>query len=296
MNEKLVTEIQKIAKEQKINIVLTKKRNVTKKSLKEFKDFVDWYDISMYQRPSEDFIREFKDEVSWYDISMCQKLSEDFIKELKSKVNWYNISMCQKLSEDFIREFKSYLNWRNISVYQKLSEGFIREFKNEVDWYGISKYQKLSEDFIREFKNEINWYNASDYQKLSAKFRKELDVKQTPNNWLYKSTKKKLEYIRQNTKYKIIDDKYIIAYKAIRSDNYSAFNFQYKYEKGGIYESHCDCNMNVRNSFGLAAWTKRRAKEYYDRGKIIRVKIAIKDIGAIVHDDEKIRCFRFEVL
>jgi hypothetical protein len=92
-----------------------------------------------------------------------------------------------------------------------------------------------------------------------------------------------------------MDGDFIIAYKGILSDDYSAFNFQYKYEVGNIYESHCNCNNEEENSFGLSAWTLEKAKEYCNQ-KIIKVKIHISDIGALVHDCHKIRCFKFEVL
>jgi hypothetical protein len=92
-----------------------------------------------------------------------------------------------------------------------------------------------------------------------------------------------------------LDGEYVVAYKGIKSDNYSAFNFQYKYEVGESYESHCDCNNDEENSFGLSAWTLDEAKEYCNQ-KIIKVKIHISDIGALVHDCHKIRCFKLQVL
>ena len=64
-------------------------------------------------------IEEFKDKVNWYDISASQQLSENFIREFQNKVNWYFISYKQELSLDFIREFKDYLNKDLILKYQK---------------------------------------------------------------------------------------------------------------------------------------------------------------------------------
>ena len=53
---------------------------------------------------SEDFIREFKDKVDWYWISIRQTLSEPFIKEFKDKVDWEEITEYQTLSENYIKE------------------------------------------------------------------------------------------------------------------------------------------------------------------------------------------------
>ena len=71
---------------------------------------VNWWRISM-QPLSEEFIREFKDEVNWNNISVIQNLSEDFIREMKNYVDWGLISIRQVLSEDFIREFKDYVSF-----------------------------------------------------------------------------------------------------------------------------------------------------------------------------------------
>ena len=104
-----------------------------------------------------------------------------------------------------------------------------------------------------------------------------------------------MDYIKSNTNYEVIDDKYIIAYKSCRSDGYSQFNFQYLYEVGKSYESHCDCNVNNEDSFGLSAWTKEKAIEYCNE-MLLKVKINISDIGAIVHDGGKIRSKKLTVI
>ena len=176
------------------------------------------------------------------------------------------------------------------------TEKFIKSHLNEVSWSYISKYQKLTEKFIEKHKDLVNWDNISIYQKLTEKFIKKHKFTKPVNNWLYTSTKDKLAYIKKNTNYKVIKNKYIVAYKSIRSDNYSVYNFQYKYLVGKTYKSNCDCNLTNENSFGLSTWTKEKALEYHSTGKLIKVKISIEDIGAIVHSGNKIRCFKFEVL
>jgi len=276
---------------------VSKNQKLSEELIRENSDKVNWLWISACQNLSEVFIREMaaKDLVNWCYISVYQKLSEDFIREFQNKVNWSWISNCQKLSEDFIREFQDKVDWKNISAYQKLSEDFIREFQDKVAWEDISEYQKLSEEFIREFKNNVNWFYISIYQKLSKDFMKEFNLEKPDNNWLYTSKEEKLEYIKNHTDYEVVNDKYIIAYKSCRSNGYSKFNFQYRYEVGKTYESHCDCNLREEGSFGLSAWTKEGALEYC-KEKLFRVKINIEDIGAIVHKNNKIRCFRLTIL
>jgi hypothetical protein len=261
--------------------------------IREFKDKVDWTYISIRQNLSEDFIREFQDKVDWDNISEFQKLSEDFIREFQNKVNWLYISEFQKLSEDFIREFQNKVNWNYISRFQKLSEDFIREFQNRVNWDNISEFQKLSEDFIREFQYRVDWDYIPEYQKLSKGFIKEFKLTINKDNWLYKTTKFKKNAVIKTGLYECYDD-YFIAYKGIRSDRYSRYNFQYQYLPGNTYESHADFT-DTENSFGLSAWTESKAKEYCGE-LVVHVKIRYEDVARIVHNNGKIRCTRQEVL
>jgi hypothetical protein len=237
---------------------------------------------------------ESLEEVNWVYISEYQKLSEDFIREFQNEVDWNCISIFQKLSENFIREFQNEVDWNCISIYQKLSENFIREFQNEVDWDYISENQELSEDFIREFQDNVDWNCISKYQNLSGDFIKEFNLKIDEDNWLYKTTEFKKEQVIKCGLYECYED-YFIAYKAIRSDRYSHYNFQYQYLKNGIYNCHCDCTDN-ENSFGLSVWTEGGAKEYNNTGLIVKVKVRYEDVGRLVHNSNKVRCFKIEIL
>lgn len=256
-----------------------------------------WKEISRYQNLSEDFIREFQDDVNWDWISIRQKLSEDFIREFQDMVSWYEISIHQNLSEDFIREFQDMVVWNLISMCQKLSEDFIREFQYKVDWWCISRYQKLSEDFIREFQDRVDWYWISRYQKLSepfiSEFKDKLHISEIKDSWHYKTTEEKKQAVIATGLYEC-HDTYFIAYKGIRSDRYSNFNFQYKYEKDGTYESWCDCSDD-ENSFGLSVWDEPNARDYCDE-LVVKVKVNYEDVGRVVHNGSKIRCFKIKIL
>jgi hypothetical protein len=254
-----------------------------------------WAYISLYQILSEDFIREFKDRVSWYWISRCQKLSENFIREFKNEVTWSILSESQTLSEAIIREFKDKVDWYCVSEHQKLSEEFIREFKDQVEWIPISKYQKLSEDFIKEFKDQVDWKNISRYQNLSEECRKEFNLAIPKKSWIYKSDEEKLELVKNTGLYEI-EDNYVIAYKSVKSDFSSVFKQGIYYHVGSIVSAHCDCNADDSSSFGLSAWTKEGALDYYNRGLLLKVRIPISKLGCLVHNNHKIRCFELEVL
>ena len=262
--------------------------------IREFKDKVDWVRISTHQKLSEEFIKEFQNSVNWSYISIYQKLSEEFIREFQNRVNWDYISKYQKLSENFIREFQDKVNWIYISGYQNLSENFIREFKDNVYWIIISINQKLSENFIREFKDKIYWCYIIRFQKLSDDFIENFKITIDEDNWLYKSTEFKKKQIIDCGLYECHED-YFIAYKAIRSDRYSHYNFQYQYLPNQTYEAHCDCTDNV-DSFGLSVWTEKGAKDYNNSGLIVKIKVKYENVGRLVHNSNKIRCFKIEVL
>ena len=181
--------------------------------------------------------------------------------------NWVTLS-CAPLPEDFIREFQDRVDWRYISEYQKLSEDFIREFKDRVYWRYISKYQVCSKKFLKEFGYELN--NNSD---------------KPVSYW-----KKKVE---KTGLYECHKD-YFIAYKGIRSDRYSCYNFQYQYMPGETYECFSDYSDD-ENSFGLSAWTKEKATDCCDE-LVVRVKISYEDVTAVVHNGGKIRCKKLTVL
>ena len=237
-------------------------------------NYPNWDNISASQHLSENFIREFADRVNWTCISATQHLSEDFMREFANRVHWNWISMFQTLSDDFIREFADRLNWKVISAYQRLSEGIIREFDYKVDWFRISRYQHLSKEFRREFKGRLSMYYIAD-------------------SWQYKSTEDKKKEVESTGLYECHED-YFIAYKGIRSDRYSKYNFQYQYLKGETYETWCDCSID-NCGFGFSAWTENMARYYCDE-LVVRVKVRYEDVGRVVCEGGKIRCFKIEIL
>ena len=244
--------------------------------------------VSAYQILSEPFIEKYQDKINWFSVSKYQVLSEPFIEKYKDKVNWYSISLFQKLSETFIEKYQDKLSWHRISKYQKLSEPFIEKFKDKVEWNYVSTYQKLSESFIE--KNFIYSYKNLYllYQKLSDKFlRKHYLGSKNNDLWQYKDTDFKKQRLINSGKYECHED-YFIAYKAVREDRYSLFNFQYQYLPGETYESHCDCTIE-EDSFGLNVGTYNFAKGYlgYRKGLIVKCKVYYKDIGRIVHKGHK---------
>ena len=260
-------------------------------------DNIDWDAISKQYILSESFIEKFQDKLDWYYISVYQKLSDDFIEKHQNKVKWMLISTYQKLSEPFIEKHKDDVDWYRISKYQKLSENFIKKFKDKVIWRMISMYQKLSDDFIISNYNFLKHTLIADYQKISDNTIELLSIPVCKRFlWQYQTTEFKKQKLIEVNKYECHED-YFIAYKAIRNDRYSLQNFQYQYLPGETYESSCDCTCN-QDSFGLNVGTYKFAKRYLgnNNGLIVKCKIYYKDIGRIVNNGDKVRCFKITVL
>ena len=218
---------------------------------------------------------------------------------ISSKMLILDITTAQVLSEDFIRkldEKNGQMNWKNICTYLPLTEQFIREHKDKVFWVEISAFQKLSEDFIREFKDSVHWENILEYQHLSEEFLRECREAGfigTIDNWLYETEEFKKQEIEKTGLYECHDD-YFIAYKGIRKDRYSNFNFQYRYFPGETYEVFADGSCG-ENSFGLSVGTKEEAKKYC-RGLIVKAKIYYRDVARVVYGGERIRCSKITIL
>ena len=165
----------------------------------------------------------------------------------------------------------------------------------KVNWYLIS-CQKLSESVIIQFQDKVNWNFISKYQTLSESFIREFDLEISDTNWLYKDSDYKLEKIKDCGLYEI-DGDYIIAYKSVKTNGDSVYaSSLYNYQIGNTYESNADFDIGEENSFGLSAWTKEKAKDYYSEGKILKVKIYKEDIAALVQNENKIRCTKLTVI
>ena len=281
--------------------VISHTQKLSEDFIERYEDKLCWWLMSMHQKFSESFMDRHSDKIEWAFASKYQCLTEFLIDKHVNDVDWNHISIYQNLSEEFIERHEKHVYWHYIYRYQKLSESFIDNHSSLVNWNMVSMYQKLSENFIKKHSNDVSWNMVSRYQKLSDDVLKKYvsynRFRFLENNWLYKSTEEKKEAVIDTGKYECYDD-YFIAYKSVRKDRYSLFNFQYKYEKGGVYESWCDCT-NEENSFGLNVGTERFANEYAFSCKnyvVLRCKVRYEDVGRIVHNGDKIRCFKIEIL
>lgn len=269
---------------------------VLDRTLYYYKDYLNWKDISAEVYLSEKLIECYKDYVDWERISYMQKLSEEFISRYKDKVHWNYICIYQKLSESFIREHDRYIknSWDYVSYYQTLSERFMHEYKDKLVWNIAYQQQKMSfrfmldhiEYFDKVFKN-INIDSHKWLKKIS------LYMRYRSLKWRHKSTAARKRAVKRLGLYECHKD-YFIAYKGIRKNRYSKYNFQHQYLKGSIHESDADYT-NIINSYGLNVWTKNDAF-LYCRELVVPCKVYYKDVAMITMPERKIRCTKLEIL
>ena len=130
-------------------------------------DWIDWTQISIEPRLSENFIREFAEYVDWGEISSYQRhLSDDFIREFSNYIDWEQYCRTGDVPQIIIREFPDEVYWDLIS-HAAPSEDLIRDFQHRVDWESISSCQPLSVPFIKEFAHKVDWECISRHQNIT---------------------------------------------------------------------------------------------------------------------------------
>jgi len=132
---------------------------MTNKEKKEVEKLIKYYDINCS-------VEEFKDEVDWSNISEYQKLSLEFIKEFKDKVNieTYNkvnrkISYLQKLKEvkSYCKKYSLEFDYKNRCFYafrehDKFGRGM---FNKTISYKRNSYYKDWHLDMREEVKNSF---------------------------------------------------------------------------------------------------------------------------------------------
>lgn len=278
------------------------------------------YILQDYEGVDQEYLEKYCDELglNLFDIFKTYKIKDEYLHLIADNTKNFSFSLvnieCQKLSIDFYKKHKDKFYLSYFLIHQKLSENDINEIFDDIIYHNILDNlfvcQILSESFLHSIKE--HWIDNDylkgylvNYNKLSDDFRKEFDLSRYlwDENWLYKSTEFKKEKLIKTNNYECFED-YFIAYKAIRPDRYSLYDFQYQYLENGIYQAKANYNIDEISSFGLSVGTKERCEYYgveygdYDAKAciIIECKIYYDDIAAIVHDGDEIRCAKIEIL
>ncbi len=294
--------------------------------------------LIIWQILSEEFIRKHIHDLDLILLARYQVLSEDFIRTycmpLAANPNMstyfarliYNILRYQSLSMEFIVEFLPTIIHSGTKIhpvnlvttlkYQELDEETIRFFLTEYKcnkFYNlicriICHFQKLSEDIVREFPHLIHDHMCKKYlytyQCFSKEFYDEFGLPicngsvNKPEFWKH--------YIIGTGKFECGSDSFYL-YKVVRADGYSVYNYHFKFEEGGTYETFSDYSYD-KHSFGFEGSTfkgmkydKIRTYNNAPKFKIIKIKVNYADVTYIgelnlLYHDISIRFNKFEVV
>lgn len=232
-----------------------------------------------------------------------QKIPENLFIKYDKVFRYYfrELLISQTLSEEYIEDNLELIQRRSLKLelvrYQKLSESFIKKhetyFSSTLLIGMLISHQLLSKEYITYLINKYNPKVCDDFDIIDINIETDLDP-----YWQYKSADERLEIIKKSGLYEIEGD-YVLAYKSIRKNGYSKFNFQYKYEVGLYYTSKADYNTLNNASYGFSSWTLKYVLENYyysSSNKIVKVKIHKSELAALVHNDNKIRSTAFYVI
>lgn len=149
---------------------------------------LDWENICVNKKMSENFIRVFQDYLNWADISyFTPKFSKEFMAEFKDKINWDSYFESHTVPEEVIRTdlmdiIKTKQSLINVIIfYQKISPELFDEFAqikkinpNEFINYIVKNNNTITEDFFIKYADlvpDLFWQNISKTpRKLSTNF------------------------------------------------------------------------------------------------------------------------------
>lgn len=257
------------------------------------------YEVAFKVQLPHNLMEKYHYNLDWETLPSAQCLTQSFIKKHLNEFNVVTLARYQNLSDEIIDMIANKTNdesfWSTICTFQKLSENTMRKYFHELYPNMLCKYQTLSENFIKDYLSCLDTFLLKRFQKYSDKFADALGISRSLRNKDNSNDIKKK--LIKSKLYECHDD-FFIAYKGIKKSRYSLFNFRYKYLPNKSYESNCDCTNN-ECSFGLSVGTKDYVKKYISTDKnaiIVKCKVNYKDVGSIVDDGDKVRCFKITIL
>lgn len=144
--------------------------------IRRYRNYVDWFKVSLYQSPSDQLLLDFYQYFDWGALSRNKRIicRVDTLRLFK-KFDWAQISKWKNLTVDFLREFGDRLDWRAITGNCFFTEEMMDEFRDKLDWKSLASNRYLSNDFIRKYKDRWDWERISYFQDLDEEFVEEME-------------------------------------------------------------------------------------------------------------------------
>lgn len=144
---------------------LCRRQKLSKKFMREMKEYLDWKTISQYQPLTEELMEEFKYQIHWDVLCRWNKkirFTESFMEKMIDYLDWTNMCRSRHLSKDFIHRHADILDvnalFNNYSLHDihnaEVLDWFLKVDKNSFNWKN-SIYDGLTIDFVREYLDVI---------------------------------------------------------------------------------------------------------------------------------------------
>lgn len=190
-------------------------QNLSKKFMREMADYLNWENISLYQKLDDNFIDEMEKYIDWNCIWHYQALSEDFIEKHmydreRYKFSWDKINYNWRISyhKPFVFKHWYEMNVLGLSSYifgmdDEMWRLIINDdrWKNEKFAISINIYG-VSLDFIREFQDKLDLNQRLAYRfEYVEKFWDEFGEVISKKNFEYYSSSYKQHKFKTVKKY-----------------------------------------------------------------------------------------------
>ncbi len=147
---------------------MCRRQKLSKKTLREMQEHLDWDTISQYQPLTEELMFEFKDKINWSQLIRWNKkiqLTEQFVEKMADYIDWTALSRSRFLSEEFVQKhadvldadalFGNYKN-RNIHTINVLDHFLKNGWRDKYKWLN-NIYEGVTFEFVREYKDIIKF-------------------------------------------------------------------------------------------------------------------------------------------
>ena len=142
------------------SVILFSKK-VTEECLKRHANRIPFNVLSSSRILSIGFMKEFKDRLDWEEITTLRinvnRLDDEFISTFSDAVDWKMISESGNLMTEQLEKYKERIDWRGISIWRRWTLDEMNRFFDLIDWKVIEKIGNfhLSNSVLNKMKSKV---------------------------------------------------------------------------------------------------------------------------------------------
>lgn len=130
---------------------------------------INWSALSKNQNIDLSFAREYKDFLDWKELTSNKKVikiqEENILDEFVEFLDWSYISDHIELTNQILVKYKDFLIWKTINNrfdYNQFDLSVIDNINDKIDWTKLSSSSIIfTEDFMHQYRNRIDWFAFS---------------------------------------------------------------------------------------------------------------------------------------